>query len=158
MRFLKGKGWLCHGRPLDAQPPDIGFFTGSSIHNNTHLELLVGDAISLLTRQKKSKIALLTIAFFIFNLSFPSFSQINKGEYFFDTDPGVGNGFNLSVSSAADSITINQAVSISGLSSGFHTVYVRTRMSRRWSQAESRGFFITSAASATAGPISQLEY
>ena len=85
-------------------------------------------------------------------------AQVNKGEYFFDADPGVGNGFNIPVSSSADSVIINQSISVSGLSNGFHTVYVRTRLSKRWSQTDSRSFFITTSASVSAGPISGLEY
>ncbi|HRH36234.1 MAG TPA: hypothetical protein PKY12_14310, partial [Catalimonadaceae bacterium] len=79
-------------------------------------------------------------------------------EYFFDTDPGVGNGFNLPIASSADSVVINQTISVSGLTNGFHTLYVRTRMSKRWSETESRSFFITSIANTASRKINKLEY
>jgi hypothetical protein len=90
--------------------------------------------------------------------TFSVHGQVNKGEYFFDADPGVGNGFNIPVSSSADSVVINQSIPVAGLSSGFHTVYVRARLSKHWSQTESKSFFITTTASVSAGPVNGLEY
>ena len=143
MRFLKGIGWP---GLLYAQQPKQGFDDEPAFSTNSSIKI-----------NKKLRWTKLVFLFGLI-VSLPTFSQVNKGEYFFDSDPGQGNGFNMTVTSASDSIVINQTISVSSLSVGFHTLYVRTRMSKRWSQTESRAFFITSAASAAAGPISQLEY
>ena len=147
MRFLKGIGWTLSERNLNCEPAE---------------KLPINNTVSDLPHQFKNKrLTRRLVAAFALVLSFiclSSNAQVNKGEYFFDTDPGVGNGFNLSASSAGDSITINQTVSISGLTQGFHTLYVRTRMSKKWSATESRSFFITTSSSLTAGPINGLEY
>jgi len=63
-------------------------------------------------------------------------------EYFFDTDPGVGNGTALAVT-AADTVQFTGTVSASGLSSGFHILYIRARNTTGvWSLSERRPVFI----------------
>lgn len=52
--------------------------------------------------------------------------NITSGEYFFDTDPGVGNGQVLNTGTAADSISAGATISTSGLGTGYHMLYVRT--------------------------------
>ena len=68
------------------------------------------------------------------------FSQkVIRGEYFFDTDPGIGNGTNISVTTPADSVEINFTASVSSLTKGLHNLYVRMlNDSGVWSQAENR--------------------
>lgn len=63
-----------------------------------------------------------------------------KGEYFFDSDPGVGNGtsFNFSYS---DSVQLTQSIPISGLTNGVHYVYIRVKNNNgKWSHYEGRRF------------------
>ena len=50
--------------------------------------------------------------------------KIKGGEYFFDNDPGIGNGnrFNLS---AVDTLEILDSISTSNLSYGIHTLCLR---------------------------------
>jgi gliding motility-associated-like protein len=83
--------------------------------------------------------------------------NIKAAEYFFDVDPGVGNGTNIPVSSGAN---VNFVVSIptTSLASGFHFLAIRTKdTSGRWGVFEARGFYIT--ASATNVPnITAAEY
>jgi hypothetical protein len=79
-------------------------------------------------------------------------AQINMSEYFFDTDPGVGNGIALSTSNiftsaTADSTADNFNLSIpSGMTAGMHTVYIRSSKivagKRVWSMYESRKFLV----------------
>jgi hypothetical protein len=107
------------------------------------------------TNRKGFKETFLLFAFILFTFHF-AIAQ-NRAEYFFDTDPGIGNGTNLPVGTG-DSVTITRSISIGSLSTGFHTLYVRSRMANRWSLTESRTFFITSASSASAGPVSEMEY
>ncbi|MEO0310601.1 MAG: hypothetical protein RIQ89_258, partial [Bacteroidota bacterium] len=64
-------------------------------------------------------------------------------EYFWDTDPGVGNGVGpfSSFFTHDDSINITQNFSTTGLSSGVHHLYVRTLDSEgHWSLSEGKAF------------------
>ena len=51
---------------------------------------------------------------------------ITSAEYFFNEDPGVGNGTALVVNSNSGELTQNFSISTSGLSEGFHSFYIRT--------------------------------
>ncbi len=56
-----------------------------------------------------------------------SAQQINRAEYFFDTDPGFGNGTQITFA-AADSINYTQAIQIPpSLKGGIHFLYVRVQ-------------------------------
>ena len=71
-------------------------------------------------------------------------SLIVAAEYFFDNDPGLGNGFGISVTPGHEpSLTIsNPNMDFLGL--GFHRLYLRYRtMNGVWSAAEGRPFFVT---------------
>lgn len=84
--------------------------------------------------------------------------QINKAEYFIDTDPGVGNGTTITGITTADSITKNLTINMTGLSIGIHRLYVRVRnTSGTWSIADSRGFVVTGS-NTTIPQISKAEY
>ncbi|MBE9485022.1 MAG: PKD domain-containing protein, partial [Bacteroidetes bacterium] len=50
--------------------------------------------------------------------------EIYRAEYFFDNDPGIGNGTPLSFNSG-DSVNVNRSLPVAGLSTGFHWVYIR---------------------------------
>lgn len=52
--------------------------------------------------------------------------SIVSAEYFFDTDPGVGNGMALTVTATLDSISFNEGISTTGLGTGDHLLYIRT--------------------------------
>jgi Secretion system C-terminal sorting domain/PKD-like domain len=68
-----------------------------------------------------------------------SAQKIIKGEYFFDTDPGIGLGTNITVAIPADSVELNFTASVSPLSIGLHNLYVRMlNDSGVWSIAENR--------------------
>ena len=71
-----------------------------------------------------------------------SAANVVAGEYFFNTDPGLGNGTALSFS-AGTSVNHSFTASVSGLSSGFNELFVRTQDDLgHWSLAERRTFFI----------------
>lgn len=83
--------------------------------------------------------------------------NITNAEYFFDTDPGHGNGNPISITPGAIS---NFTVSLptAGLSTGFHFLAIRTkRADGRWGIFESRGFYVSGAAS-NASDIVAAEY
>ncbi len=79
----------------------------------------------------------------------PLFGQvINKAEYFFDSDPGAGNGTTVTITPGA-SINANFSVNVSALATGPHTLNTRVKDSNgRWSHFQSRSFFILPAPSA----------
>lgn len=52
---------------------------------------------------------------------------INRVEYFVDTDPGFGNATSVSITAAANITNLPVPVDISGLSKGFHNVYLRSK-------------------------------
>ncbi len=69
--------------------------------------------------------------------------SINAAEYFFDNDPGVGNGIALSVSPVSDTVNANYNIATTGLAGGPHRLYVRSRsVSGRWSIAQERSFYV----------------
>lgn len=85
-------------------------------------------------------------------------SKISNIEYFFDTDPGVGNATNVSVSSTS---TLNQNVnvSINSLSSGIHILHVRSKNeANQWSLYGRQPFYIANFSSALNNTITEAEY
>ena len=68
--------------------------------------------------------------------------QLVKAEYFFDTDPGFGNGTSIALP-GADSINFNTTISTSGLNTGYHQLYFRVKNNLgQWSHYEGRLFYI----------------
>jgi hypothetical protein len=65
-----------------------------------------------------------------------------EGEYFFDVDPGKGNG--IAIPFAADStLDLNVNLDLSGLSNGFHKMYFRFRDGNDvWSLSASKSIFV----------------
>jgi hypothetical protein len=64
-------------------------------------------------------------------------AQLNLVEYFYDSDPGLGNGIQVAVSGTA----VNQdfALSVDGLSNGIHRLYIRVRNGAgQWSISASK--------------------
>jgi len=71
-----------------------------------------------------------------------SAQQLNRVEYFWDTDPGLGSGTALSVTTA-DSISGTFVVPTIGLTPGIHTLYVRSRQTNgSWSVFSKRAVHI----------------
>ncbi len=83
--------------------------------------------------------------------------NVTKAEYFFDTDPGQGNGFNLPLTAGPNPVfTAN--ISVTGLPEGFHFLGVRVKESGgRWSLFDVRGFYISSVAISSTN-VSKAEY
>ena len=64
------------------------------------------------------------------------YSEIVKVEYFFDNDPGIGNGTSIDVSAPAESIDQLFSLSTDGISTGLHTLSIRVQNSNGvWSLA-----------------------
>lgn len=73
--------------------------------------------------------------------------RLAKGEYFIDTDPGIGNGIPLTYA-YADSIADTLAdIATTGLVSGVHTLYIRYADSAgRWGTVQGANFAISGGA------------
>jgi len=68
---------------------------------------------------------------------------INNGEYFFDTDPGLGQGTPITIT-PNDTVSLsNIAVNTTGLINGYHFFYVRVKESiGTWSHCRRQRFYI----------------
>ncbi|MEP7141722.1 MAG: T9SS type A sorting domain-containing protein [Ferruginibacter sp.] len=53
--------------------------------------------------------------------------NITTAEYFFDTDPGLGNGIPITVSPAVDIINISFSANVSALGDGNHILFIRSK-------------------------------
>jgi gliding motility-associated-like protein len=90
----------------------------------------------------------------------PGSVNLTKAEYFFDTDPGQGNGTPLTITSGA---TQNNSfiIPINGLSEGFHRLNVRYKnnaATSSWSHALQGTFYIIPAVALPAQNITRIEY
>ena len=54
-------------------------------------------------------------------------ANVNKLEYFVDTDPGFGSAADISITAGSNITNVAIPVDISALSKGFHTIYLRSR-------------------------------
>src|SRR5436190_2153987 len=72
-----------------------------------------------------------------------AFAQnITNAEYFFDHDPGPGNGVPISVGTPAPVVNFTAAIPVN-FSSGFHWLGVRTKDSDgKWGLFDRRDFYI----------------
>jgi hypothetical protein len=83
--------------------------------------------------------------------------NITKAEYFFDTDPGNGNGISIPITGGATS-NFTASIPTTGLTPGFHFLAIRTKGGDgKWGIFESRGFYV-SPTSANAADIVAAEY
>lgn len=81
--------------------------------------------------------------FLVHTFTSPVQTQIDKAEYFFDTDPGVGNGNDISITPG---FNLNESIAIpsGGLTEDFHRLYIRTRDEAGvWSLYEVMEFEVT---------------
>ncbi|NJX14577.1 T9SS type A sorting domain-containing protein [Tamlana crocina] len=68
-------------------------------------------------------------------------AQISAGEYFFDNDPGIGNGIALTLS--GNELDVDFNIPTTGLSSGVHNLYVRVLdQSGNWSLYDKNVFYV----------------
>lgn len=74
-----------------------------------------------------------------FTVNPPSGNSFTQAEYFFDQDPGVGNGISLPLIGNADSSDYSGSISTLGLQPGFHTLHIRVKhVTGKWSNYETR--------------------
>ncbi|MEI6949438.1 MBG domain-containing protein, partial [Paraflavisolibacter sp. H34] len=83
-----------------------------------------------------------------------------KGEYFFDTDPGFGNGTNIPFAAGKDLGGLSFTADVSALNGGFHQLYARFKDANgQWGQTITRAFFKQTYTPAEAlSDVVKLEY
>jgi hypothetical protein len=104
----------------------------SGIH---HLYIRVKNNLGKWSHQHKSM-------FYVIEPLVNNSTTIVKAEYFFDSDPGVGNDNLINVTSSG-SIDQNLTIDLTGLTPGIHNLYVRTKNNRGiWGHYQSRMIYI----------------
>ena len=75
----------------------------------------------------------------------PLQTNLNKIEYYFDTDPGFGNGTDVPFTPGTHISNLSFAIDITSLDPGFHSLFVRARDSLGiWSFTNQKSFLKTS--------------
>ena len=82
-------------------------------------------------------------------------AKVNKLEYFVDTDPGFGNGTDVTITSGSNVVNVAIPVNISALSNGFHTIYLRSKDEAGIWSLTNRWLFVKAVAAAN---VNKLEY
>jgi gliding motility-associated-like protein len=75
--------------------------------------------------------------------------NINRIEYYFDTDPGFGNGISIPIT-ASPNLTRDFTIPLASVSEGFHLLYVRAKSNGLWSIPISKPVFVQRNAQTTA--------
>ncbi len=79
--------------------------------------------------------------FFVVKIPPSTGSNINQVEYFIDTDPGYGNGTQVTLPLAGNDLEIDFNIPLTGLASGNHVLYVRAKNEQNgWGQVFAEGF------------------
>lgn len=103
-------------------------------------------------------VLLLLAGTFLFTAEKGHAQSIDSAEYFFDIDPGVGNGMPLALS-PSDTINDTLNISTAGLLPGFHYLYIRVRDTNElWSVYEGGLFHVYDTLQAASAPIDSAEY
>jgi hypothetical protein len=85
-------------------------------------------------------------------------SNISDIEYFFDSDPGVGNATNVQVTSTT-TLNENISISINALSSGVHILHMRSKNdANKWSFYSRQTFYIANFSATLNNTITEAEY
>ncbi len=101
---------------------------------------------------------LLLLFLMLMVLSTYSQNPIVAMEYYIDTDPGIGGGMAIAVSSGVDQ-DVDITIGTSGFSIGFHELVVRARYSDgTWGIQESRVFYVSQSSLTTNPTITAMEY
>jgi hypothetical protein len=82
---------------------------------------------------------------------------VDELEYFFDDDPGYGNGMLINSFTPGTDITESTLISSASLSTGFHTLFFRVRSGSEWGIVEQRLVFVD-LQDATTVLVDSLEY
>ena len=92
------------------------------------------------------------------NTLVPVLHELTKVEYYFDTDPGFGNGADVPITSTAHLSNLSFSIDLTSLADGFYHLYVRARNSiGEWS-LNSRRAFLKNTMTLNNPLITQVEY
>lgn len=90
------------------------------------------------------KNVVLTIGLVLLSVCWAKTQNIIQAEYFFDADPGPGNGIVISGIPNDDSISFSGSISTASLGVGFHFLAIRVKDANLlWSHFEKKGFYIS---------------
>jgi len=85
--------------------------------------------------------------------------NINKAEYFFDHDPGQGNGTVIPISTPGDVVNFPANIPLGGLAAGFHTLAIRVCDAEgKWSRFDYRTIYMTSEQESNVSSVVAAEY
>ena len=114
--------------------------------------------LAIRTRDAAGRWGLFDQRGFYVTSSTASSGAITAAEYFIDSDSGHGAGVPLAIGASGVQVTFAASIPTTSLAPGFHFLAIRTRdAAGRWSLFEKRGFFISTAPSATPA-ITAAEY
>jgi len=96
---------------------------------------------------------------FIFSVLLCTGQNINKAEYFIDTDPGYGLAIQIPVSVPANKVSLSFQVNTTGLTQGFHMMVLRARDDDgHWSTTRQQVFYVYETEDVTESNITKAEY
>ncbi|MEO6542021.1 MAG: T9SS type A sorting domain-containing protein, partial [Ferruginibacter sp.] len=99
--------------------------------------------ISIRTKDDGGKWGLFENRGFYITTQTTNVNNIVEAEFFVDTDPGIGNGTSIALTSGPNP-TFVATVPTAALSGGFHFVSIRTKdADGKWGLFENRGFYIS---------------
>lgn len=85
--------------------------------------------------------------------------NLTYGEYFLDTDPGFGNGEEINFNPSANLVNQVFAVDLTGVSNGFHKLFIRFKDANgKWSTAVRHDFFVVPPPPGASPNITYMEY
>jgi len=97
--------------------------------------------------------------FYVFKKLAFADSNIDKVEYFIDSDPGFGKANPIAVSSPADKLSLPLVVDLSSLSKGFHMILFRAHDNLgRWGQTCQQIFYVFENKSIKETKVKKIEY
>ncbi len=84
--------------------------------------------------------------------------NITGAEYFFDSDPGLGNGYSIPIV-AGNPDTVNYVYNLSGQTPGYHTMYTRVKdYANNWSVPLAKLLYVENTNLSTPANIEYAEY
>ncbi len=85
--------------------------------------------------------------------------DVDSLEYFFDVDPGIGNGTIIDGFPASNTVSLVETLNASGLSLGFHSLGMRAKaVGGAWGLTETRLIFVDPSTSGGIIDVDQIEY
>ncbi len=108
----------------------------------------------------KLQIQTIILLTFFGSITYQSKAQtISRAEYFFDIDKGYGKGTQVILTSSGDSTWQLPMITTTGLSKGFHRLFIRTKDSnKKWSQTSSLNIEVISNLAEESDSIVASEY